>query len=178
MKRIGTIDSGGILVEFTTSDVIRLMDACSALEQLFGEVEIQIPAVGTPVRVDGHPVSVTKVEGNRVEVTAIKKTAPASIKKGSKKACDFCGKQFVAQRSDSHFCSKSCTDKSWRAKSKAKSKPAPAKTQVQTKPVQKMDKAARLALIKQAASRVGIREESGLEGIPEFRQAQREAAQE
>lgn len=112
MKRIGIVDGGGVLVELTHGDVVRLMEACQALDQLFGEIE-----VGMPVTVDGHPGRVTSIEGPRVEVTGIrpvkakaKSVPPSKLRKTTlpPRKCEACEKVFVPWRKDQKFCSKIC----------------------------------------------------------------------
>ena len=47
MRRLGTLDNGGVLVEMTNQDVIRLMDGCKALGELFDTVT---RGTGLPVK--------------------------------------------------------------------------------------------------------------------------------
>lgn len=134
MKRIGKTDAGGVLVEITNSDVVRLMDACQALDQLFGVIEVSVPNAIQPgantIHVDHVEVTpATRTSYPKMTVTGHvnkpakdNKSAPKTARKTSTRAkreplpariClnPKCKKSFIPIRHDQTCCNKKCRSK-------------------------------------------------------------------
>lgn len=129
MKRIGKTDQGGIILEMTTVDVIRLMDACKAMSLLFDEVDVCIPGQADPVtELDTPPLATKAVRKVRIPAESTAK-AGASANCDGEIPCSKCQKLFKPARADSRFCSKACRDADYRAqKGKQVRKPAKEKS--------------------------------------------------
>jgi hypothetical protein len=113
MKRIGKTDGGGILVEFTSGDVVRLMGACQSLDQLFGEIDMCVePACGTGAFI-GDAVRNAVYTTPPAVVKAVKKAVKTDTT--AQKPCEQCGELFTPPRKDSRFCSKACRMTAYRA---------------------------------------------------------------
>lgn len=118
MKRIGKTDGGGVLVEMTNSDVVRLMEACQALDQLFGEIDIPdtiAPGEHKLVvdRVETTPATRTTYPTMTIHGHVDKPAKAKAVKAGptETKTCPACKKTFTARRKDQTCCSRACRAK-------------------------------------------------------------------
>lgn len=116
MKRIGTMESGGILVEMTPLDIIHLVQAKEIISFFSTALEGQI--------ITAAPIPVNAPE-------SAKPLLKMAEKPGNLRKCEKCGKPFAPKSDKSRYCSRVCQNKAYRA-TKTTSNPAKPTIKCQT----------------------------------------------
>ena len=127
MRRIGKTDGGGVLLEMTGLDLIRLMDACKAMSLLFDEVEVCIPTNHEAVATEAPPAA-TIVQPKPVSVQS--KRPPV---KSGQRNCIQCHEAFTPKRKDQTCCGKACRKAYGDTHRKPKAAKEPAKSDAHDK---------------------------------------------
>jgi hypothetical protein len=130
VKRILTTSTGSHLIEATTDELRKLLEASQNLNSICADFEFTITSPADT----GKAAQATGGAGAPAESTAVGKGSPSTqgamareVIRGTakgKKPCEHCGKPYRPKNAQSRYCSKSCIDAAYR---KAKQRPKPAK---------------------------------------------------